>query len=70
MQLSFKDRFLNTRDATSVVVDSNNLREALKNCLGDNFVATRYYNDNDAKRNLAKIKSFAKNSKIMQKQRN
>jgi len=54
MQLSLRDRFSNTRDTTSLIVDDNNLREALKNRLDSNFVVARYYNDNNAKKESCK----------------
>jgi len=54
MQLSFRDRFSNTRDATSVIASDDNLREALKNCLDDNLVVARYYGDDDAKKESCK----------------
>jgi len=49
MQLSFKNCFSNIRDATNVIVNDNNLREALKDYFNNNLVIARYYNNNDAK---------------------
>jgi len=54
MQLSFRDCFSNTRDATSVIVNDNNLREALKNRLDDNFVVAKCYDNDDAKEKSCK----------------
>jgi len=62
MQLSFKNRFSNTRDATSVIVDNNNFKEALKDRLDNNLVVAKYYNDDDAK------KEFCKNQIICKEQ--
>jgi len=54
MQLSFRDCFSNTRDATSVIVNNNNLREALKDRLSDNLVVAKYYDDNNTKKKSCK----------------
>jgi len=50
MQLSFRNRFLDTRDTTSIIVDNNNFKEALKNCFNSNFVVAKYYIDNNVKK--------------------
>jgi len=60
MQLNLRDCLSNTRDATSVIVDNNNFKEALENCLNNNLGVARYYNNDDAKKSLARIKSFAR----------
>jgi len=54
MQLSLRDRFSNTRDVTSVIVDNNNLKEALEDCLDNNLVVARYYSNGDAKKEPCK----------------
>jgi len=37
-----------------VIVDDDNFREALKDCLDNNFVVARCHNDDDAKKESCK----------------
>jgi len=60
MQLNLRDCFLNTRDATSVIVDNNNFREAFKDCLNNNLVVARCYNNDNAKKKLCKNQIICK----------
>ena len=54
MQLSFKNCLSNTRDATNVITNNNNLKEALKDCLDNNFVVAKCYNNDNAKEKSCK----------------
>jgi len=60
MQLSLEDYLSNTRNATNVIVNNNNLREALKDCLDNNFVVAKYYSDKDAKEKSCKNQIICK----------
>jgi hypothetical protein len=60
MQLSFRDSLSHTRDATSLIVDNNDLREALRDSLNDDFVIARCHGDDNAKARLYKIKLIKK----------
>jgi len=54
MHLSLKDCFSNTRNATSVIVDNNNFKEALKDCFSNNYVVAKCYNNDNAKEKSCK----------------
>jgi len=54
MQLSLRNRLSNTRNATNVIVNNDNLREALKNRLNNDLVVAKYYNNDDAKKESCK----------------